>query len=147
LDRLAGARVPQPHSLTSQCDTTHGNLWALARATTRQNEVAIRAALGAARLRILSQFLAESAWIALPAGAIGVGLAYGSLVLLRPLIPAGVPLAQVLATCDTPDSMPMPETSSTCLKACIHNPRSRWSAFGFEFDRLDHRVPPRLGQA
>jgi putative ABC transport system permease protein len=66
----------------------------LARATTRRKEVAIRAALGAARLRILSQFLAESALIALPAGAIGVGLAYGSLVLLRPLIPAGVPLAQ-----------------------------------------------------
>ena len=66
----------------------------LARATARQKEVAIRTALGAARLRILRQFLAESALIALPAGAIGVGLAYGSLVLLRPLIPAGVPLAQ-----------------------------------------------------
>src|SRR6266566_5323732 len=66
----------------------------LARATTRQKEVAIRAALGAARLRILRQFLVESALIALPAGAIGVGLAYGSLVLLRPLIPADVPLAQ-----------------------------------------------------
>jgi len=66
----------------------------LARATTRQKEVAIRVALGAARLRILRQFLAESALIALPAGAIGIGLAYGSLVLLRPLIPADVPLAQ-----------------------------------------------------
>ena len=66
----------------------------LARATTRQKEVAIRAALGASRLRILRQFLAESALIALPAGAIGVGVAYGSLALLRPLIPAGVPFAQ-----------------------------------------------------
>jgi putative ABC transport system permease protein len=66
----------------------------LARATTRQKEVAIRVALGAARLRILRQFLAESALIALPAGAIGLGLAYGSLALLRPLIPAGVPFAQ-----------------------------------------------------
>ncbi|HEX2459404.1 MAG TPA: ABC transporter permease [Vicinamibacterales bacterium] len=66
----------------------------LARATTRQKEVAIRAALGAARLRILRQFLAESALIALPAGAIGVGLAYGSLALLRPVIPASVPFAQ-----------------------------------------------------
>src|SRR5262245_40186447 len=66
----------------------------LARATTRQKEVAIRAALGAARLRIVRQFLAESALIAMPASAIGIGLAYGCLVLLRPLIPADVPLAQ-----------------------------------------------------
>src|SRR6267143_1649300 len=66
----------------------------LARATTRQKEVAIRVALGAARLRILRQFLAESALMALPAGAIGVGLAYGGLALLRPLMPAGVPFAQ-----------------------------------------------------
>ena len=66
----------------------------LARARTRQKEVAIRAALGATRLRILRQFLTESALMALPAGAIGVGLAYGSLALLRPLIPGSVPLAQ-----------------------------------------------------
>src|SRR5262245_13560892 len=66
----------------------------LARASARQKEVAIRAALGAARLRIVRQFLAESALIAMPASAIGIGLAYGCLVLLRPLIPADVPLAQ-----------------------------------------------------
>ena len=66
----------------------------LARVTARQKEVAIRAALGAARLRILRQFLAESAMIALPAGAVGVGLAYGSLALMRPLIPADIPLAR-----------------------------------------------------
>src|SRR5262249_53192241 len=66
----------------------------LARAASHQKEVAIRAALGAGRLRIVRQFLAESTLIALPAGAIGVGLAYASLFLLRPLIPAGVPLAQ-----------------------------------------------------
>ncbi len=66
----------------------------LARATACHKEVAIRAALGAARWRILRQFLAESACISLPAGAIGVGLAYASLALLRPLIPTDVPLAQ-----------------------------------------------------
>jgi predicted permease len=66
----------------------------LARATSCHKEVAIRAALGAVRWRILRQFLAESACISLPAGVIGVGLAYASLVLLRPFIPADVPLAQ-----------------------------------------------------
>jgi predicted permease len=66
----------------------------LARATTRQKEVAIRAALGAARVRLLRQFLVESALIALPAGTLGVGFAYAGLIVLRPLIPAGVPLAQ-----------------------------------------------------
>jgi len=57
----------------------------LARATACHKEGAIRVALGAARWRILRQFLAESVCIALPAGAIGAGLAYASLVLLRPL--------------------------------------------------------------
>jgi putative ABC transport system permease protein len=66
----------------------------LARAATRQKEVAIRAALGAATFRIVRQCLAESALIALPAGAIGVALAYGGLALSRPLIPAGIPFAQ-----------------------------------------------------
>ena len=66
----------------------------LARAASRQKEVAIRAALGATRSRILRQFLAESALMVVPTGGIGVILAYGSLLLLRPLIPASVPLAQ-----------------------------------------------------
>jgi predicted permease len=66
----------------------------LVRATTRQKEVAVRVALGAARLRIVRQFLAESTLIALSAATLGAGLAYGSLVILRPLIPADVQLAR-----------------------------------------------------
>jgi predicted permease len=91
----------------------------LARATTRQKEVAIRAALGAARLRIVRQFLAESALIALPAGAIGVALAYGSLVLLRPLIPADVPLARNATVDPTVLLFTLTIASLTALSAAI----------------------------
>jgi putative ABC transport system permease protein len=73
----------------------------LARAAARQKEVAIRAALGAARRRILRQFLVESASIAIPAAAIGVALAYATLALLRPLIPSDVPFAKHATMDDT----------------------------------------------
>jgi putative ABC transport system permease protein len=59
----------------------------LARATTRQKEVAVRASLGASRKRLFGQFLVESLVLASIGGAVGVGLSWLLLKLIMAMMP------------------------------------------------------------
>jgi putative ABC transport system permease protein len=63
----------------------------LTRGQTRQGEMAVRAAVGAGRGRIVRQLLTESLVLALVGGALGIGLAFGGVGVFKALNPGNLP--------------------------------------------------------
>jgi putative ABC transport system permease protein len=63
----------------------------LVRVESRQQELAVRAALGAGRQRIISGLLVESVMLGLLGGVVGLALAYGGVRFLAAIGPANLP--------------------------------------------------------
>lgn len=69
----------------------------LARTSSRKKELAVRAALGASRARLLQQFFGESFALAAAGGALGVGLAFAAVRALPAILPASLPRQEGIA--------------------------------------------------
>jgi putative ABC transport system permease protein len=74
----------------------------LARATAREKEFAVRAALGASRWRMVRQLLVESLTLAITGGALGVALAWSGLRALVSLVPPDVIPAETVIELNGP---------------------------------------------
>ena len=66
----------------------------LARASSRQREIAIRMAMGAPWARVMRQLLTECLLISFLGGGLGLAMAYGGVLALVRLLPADFPRAQ-----------------------------------------------------
>ena len=95
----------------------------LVRAEVRQRELAVRAALGAGRGRIVRGLLVESMLLGLMGGALGVGLAYAGVRVLLAIGPANLPRLErnLTGLANVRDSRPF----SRCCRVCCSDSSPR----------------------
>ncbi len=72
----------------------------LARSSTREREVAVRASLGAGRWRLIRQFLTESVLLSICGGVLGLAVGWAGMIGLRAAIPPFALPREVTATMD-----------------------------------------------
>jgi predicted permease len=83
----------------------------LARATSRRRDIAVRAALGASRWRIVRQLLTESVLLAVAGGAAGLVMTYWLTAAMPRMLPADLPVAIDV----TPDWRVLAFSAGLCL--------------------------------
>jgi hypothetical protein len=88
-DRLGAAVVPIKEDLLGQ--TSLASLL-LARAVVRKREMAVRAALGAGRGRLVRQMITEALTLSIAGGALGLLVAEAGMKILALLVPRGLPV-------------------------------------------------------
>jgi putative ABC transport system permease protein len=111
----------------------------LARAKTREREIAVRAAIGASRARIVSQLLIESAMLAAGGAAAGLVIAYGSIEWLDWLRPTNLPRQSQLGIDVTITAFAVGLGAIVCL-VCGSIP-------AFRLTRREHMDPLRSGRS
>jgi len=106
----------------------------LARGTTRQREVAIRAALGASRAQLFRQFLIESLLLAAVGGVLGVYLAW----LLIDAIMAFVPMNMLPSEADARISVPVLlfTIAATILAGLLFGCAPAWQATRLDLNEV-----------
>jgi putative ABC transport system permease protein len=102
----------------------------LAKATTRQKEIAIRSSLGASRRELFAQFMTESLFLALLGGAVGIGFAHLLIQAFNALIPPNTLPSE--ADISISISVLLFTVAATALSALLFGCAPAWQASGID---------------